>query len=70
MPPRSPTKADAVQFQKASIAHCRHQLDTPSLSSDRGASDVVHFGPTTTRRERLNAPIENARSLLFQLKAG
>jgi hypothetical protein len=40
------------------------------MSSDRGASDVVHFGPTMTRRERLNAPIENARSLLFQLKAG
>ena len=70
MPPVSPTKADAIHFLKASIARYRHQLDTLSLSSGRGASNVVRFAQVTTEREELNALIEDARSLLSQLKAG
>jgi len=70
MPPVSPTKADAIHFLKPSIARYRHQLDALSLSSRRGASNVVRFAQVTTERDELNALIEDARSLLSQLKAG
>jgi hypothetical protein len=70
MPPMSPTKADAIYFLRASIVRYRHQLDTLSLSSGRGASNVVSFAQVTTEREELNGLIEDARSLLSQLKAG
>lgn len=70
MPPVSPTKADAIHFLKPSIARYRYQLDTLSLSSGRGASNVVRFAQVTTVRDELNALIEDASSLLSQMKAG
>lgn len=65
----SPTRADAIQFLKASIARYRHQLDT--LEPDgRSASNVVDFPQPRVDREQLSALIEDARSLLSQLRAG
>jgi len=60
MPRMSPTKADAIQFLKASIVRYRHQLDTLSLPSGRRAGNVVSFAEVTADREELNALIEDA----------
>lgn len=65
----NPTRADAIQFLKASIARYRQQLDTLQPSG-RGASNVVNFAQASEDREQLNALIEDARSLLSQLRAG
>lgn len=65
----NPTKADAIQFLKATIARYRKQLDTLEPSG-RGASNVVDFPQPAVDREQLSALIDDARSLLSQLKAG
>ncbi|MCF8508864.1 MAG: hypothetical protein RIR41_2000 [Pseudomonadota bacterium] len=65
----SPTRADAIQFLKASIARYRHQLDTLEPSG-RSASNVVDFPQPGVDREQLSALIDDARSLLSQLRAG
>ncbi len=65
----SPTRADAIQFLKASIARYRHQLDTLQPSG-RGASNVVDFPQAAMDHDQLNALIDDARSLLSQLRTG
>lgn len=63
------TRAEAIHFLKASIVSYRQRLQ---ILQPRGASarNVVDFAQAAIEREQLNALIEDASSLLSQLRTG
>jgi hypothetical protein len=63
------TRADAIHFLKVSIASYRQRLQVLQPNG-RDADNVVDFARATMEREQLKALIEDARSLLSQLRTG
>lgn len=63
------TRADAIHFLKTSIASYRQRLQILQPSG-LGAGNVVDFAQAAMEREQLNALIEDANSLISQLRTG